>query len=75
MANIFPVGLPTLVMLSVFWSGATMLLVFTEPLYLYTYATGRFSASEFFEVTLFPTIAKIIIMGLVFPSWIRLFGF
>jgi di/tricarboxylate transporter len=68
-------NLTQLMMLAVFWSGSTMLLVFTEPLYLYTYATGRYTAKEFFDVTLPPTIIAIVVMALLFPGWVNLLGF
>ena len=69
------ISLTAITMISVFWSGATMLLVFTEPLFLYTYSTGYYKASDFFRITAIPTCSMIIIMALFFPSYANLLGY
>ncbi|MDR3332297.1 MAG: anion permease [Synergistaceae bacterium] len=68
-------NMTALVLIPVFWSGATMLLVFTEPIYLYTYAAGYYEAGELFKAGIIPTLLMIVIMALVFPAYVSFFGY
>ncbi|MBR2831870.1 MAG: anion permease [Oscillospiraceae bacterium] len=62
-------------LIPVFWSGATMTLLYTEPIYLYTHGSGYYSAGDLFKAGLLPTILLIVIMAAVFPGWVGLFGY
>ena len=64
-----------LCMIPVFWSGATMTLMYTEPIYLYTNASGYYTAGDLFKVGLAPTLILIVLIALVFPGWFGMFGF
>jgi sodium-dependent dicarboxylate transporter 2/3/5 len=68
-------NLVALCFIPVFWSGATMLLVFTEPIFLYTYGAGYYKAGDLFKAGVIPTVLMVIIMALVFPSYVALFGY
>jgi sodium-dependent dicarboxylate transporter 2/3/5 len=64
-----------LAMIPVFWAGATMTLMYTEPIYLYTNASGYYTAGDLFKVGLIPTLLLIVIIAAVFPGWFALFGY
>jgi sodium-dependent dicarboxylate transporter 2/3/5 len=68
-------NLVALSFIPVFWSGATMLLVYTEPIFLYTYGAGYYSAGDLFKVGIMPTIIMVIVMAAVYPAWFALFGY
>lgn len=74
-SNIVGGHMVALCLIPVFWSGATMLLVYTEPIFLYTFGAGYYKASELFKVGLIPTVCLIVIMALVFPQYVALFGY
>lgn len=67
--------LVALAMIPIFWAGATMTLMYTEPIYLYTNASGYYNAGDLFKVGLAPTLILIVIIAAVFPGWFALFGF
>jgi sodium-dependent dicarboxylate transporter 2/3/5 len=62
-------------LIPVFWSCATMTLVFTEPVYLYTYTSGYYKAGDLFKAGLIPTLLMILIIAVVFPQWVAVFGY
>ena len=62
-------------MIPVFWAGATITLLYTEPIYLYTYGSGYYSAGELFKAGLVPTLIMIVVISAGFPAWFHLFGF
>ena len=64
-----------LCMIPVFWSGATMTLMYTEPIYLYTNASGYYTAGDLFKVGLAPTLILVVLIALVFPGWFAMFNF
>lgn len=64
-----------LAMIPVFWAGATMTLMYTEPIYIYTSSSGYYTAGDLFKVGLIPTLLLIVIIAAVFPSWFALFGY
>ena len=64
-----------LAMIPVFWAGATITLLYTEPIYLYTHGAGYYSASDLFKGGLVPTLLMIVIVAFGFPTWFHLFGF
>ena len=64
-----------LCMIPVFWSGATMTLMYTEPIYLYTNASGYYTAGDLFKVGLAPTLILIVLIAAVFPGWFGMFGY
>jgi sodium-dependent dicarboxylate transporter 2/3/5 len=68
-------NLVALSFIPVFWSGATMLLVYTEPIFLYTYTAKYYSAIDLFKAGIFPTLIMIAIMAIVYPSWFAMFGY
>ncbi|MCD8254000.1 MAG: anion permease, partial [Oscillospiraceae bacterium] len=57
-----------------FWGGATITLLYTEPIYLYTYSSGYFSAGDLFKAGLAPTLIMIVIIAAVFPMWFGMFA-
>ncbi|MCD8192532.1 MAG: anion permease [Oscillospiraceae bacterium] len=57
-----------------FWGGATITLLYTEPIYLYTYSSGYFSAGDLFKAGLGPTLVMIVIIAAVFPIWFGMFA-
>ncbi len=65
----------SLAMIPVFWAGATITLLYTEPIYLYTYGSGYYSAMDLFKAGLAPTLIMIVIVAAAFPAWFGLFGF
>ncbi len=62
-------------MIPVFWAGSTITLLYTEPIYLYTYGAGYYSAMDLFKAGLLPTIIMNFIVAALFPVWFGLFGF
>ena len=64
-----------LAMIPVFWAGATITLLYTEPIYLYTHGAGYYSAMDLFKAGLIPTLIMIVIVAFGFPAWFGLFGF
>ena len=64
-----------LAMIPVFWAGATITLLYTEPIYLYTHGAGYYSASDLFKGGLVPTLLMLVIVAFGFPTWFHLFGF
>jgi sodium-dependent dicarboxylate transporter 2/3/5 len=62
-------------MIPVFWAGATITLLYTEPIYLYTYGAGYYSAMDLFKAGLIPTLIMVVIVAGAFPTWFGLFGF
>ena len=64
-----------LAMIPVFWAGATITLLYTEPIYLYTYGSGYYSAGDLFKAGLIPTLIMVVIVAAGFPAWFALFGF
>jgi len=70
-----PNNVMALSMIPVFWSGATITLLYTEPIYLYTYGSGYYNAGELFKAGLVPTLIMIVIVAAAFPAWFGLFGF
>ena len=62
-------------MIPVFWAGATMTLLYTEPIYLYTQGSGYYTAGDLFKSGLIPTLLLIVITAAVFPFWFGLFGY
>jgi sodium-dependent dicarboxylate transporter 2/3/5 len=67
--------LAALSLIPVFWSGATMSLVYTEPIYLYTFGAGYYKAGDLFKSGLVPSLIMIVIMAAVFPAYVGLFGY
>jgi sodium-dependent dicarboxylate transporter 2/3/5 len=63
------------IMLSAYWSGAAMLLVFTEPRLLITFSHGYYTARDMFIVGIFPTILMILVMAIFFQPYAALFGY
>ena len=70
-----PDHLVALAMIPVFWAGATITLLYTEPIYLYTYGSGYYSAGDLFKAGLVPTLIMICIIAFAFPAWFALFGY
>ncbi|MDR1875831.1 MAG: anion permease [Synergistaceae bacterium] len=68
-------NMTALVLLPVFWSGATMLLVFTEPIFLYTYSAGYYRAGDLFRAGIIPTLLMVVIMAALFPACVSFFGY
>jgi sodium-dependent dicarboxylate transporter 2/3/5 len=68
-------NLVALCFIPVFWSGATMLLVYTEPIFIYTFGAGYYKAGDLFKAGVIPTVLMVIIMALVFPQYVALFGY
>jgi len=64
-----------LVMLTAYWGGAAMVLVYTEPLLLYTFGSGYYSAMDMFKVGIFPTLLIVLVMALFFQPYVALFGY
>ena len=64
-----------LAMIPVFWAGATITLLYTEPIYLYTHGAGYYSAMDLFKAGLIPTLLMIVIVAFGFPAWFGVFGF
>ena len=62
-------------MIPVFWAGSTITRLYTEPIYLYTYGAGYYSAMDLFKAGLLPTIIMNFIVAALFPVWFGLFGF
>ena len=58
-----------------FWAGATITLIYTEPIYLYTFGAGYYSAKDVLKVGLAPTIIMIVIIAFAFPAWFGMFGY
>ncbi|MGI6072989.1 MAG: SLC13 family permease [Lachnospiraceae bacterium] len=65
----------SLAMLPTFWSVASMSLVFTEPMFVYTHGSGYFTPGEFFKAGLGPTVILLLFTAWAFPVWFGLFGF
>ena len=70
-----PQSTVAMAMIPVFWSGATITLVYTEPIYLYTYGSGYYTALDLFKVGLIPTLIMVVLVAAGFPAWFGLFGF
>ena len=70
-----PENAVAMAMIPVFWAGATITLVYTEPIYLYTFGAGYYKAGELFKAGLLPTLIMIVIIAALFPAWFGLFGF
>lgn len=70
-----PEATVSLAMIPVFWSGATCTLLYTEPIYLYTYGSGYYTAGDLFKAGLIPTLLMICVVAVGFPAWFGLFGF
>ncbi len=70
-----PEATVSLAMIPVFWSGATITLLYTEPIYLYTYGSGYYGALDLFKAGLVPTLLAIVLVAVGFPAWFGLFGF
>ena len=68
-------NMTALVLIPVFWSGAAMLLVFTEPIFLYTYSAGYYKAGDLFKAGIVPTLLMVVIMAAVFPACVSFFGY
>jgi sodium-dependent dicarboxylate transporter 2/3/5 len=68
-------NMTALVLLPVFWSGAAMLLLYTEPIFLYTYSAGYYKASELFSAGIVPTLLMVAVMAAVFPACVSFFGY
>lgn len=62
-------------MIPVFWAGSTITLLYTEPIYLYTYGAGYYSAMDLFKAGLIPTLIMVVVVAAAFPAWFGLFGF
>lgn len=62
-------------MIPVFWSGATMTLLYTEPIYLYTHGSGYYNAKDLFIAGLIPTLILIVVIAAVWPAWFGIFGY
>lgn len=62
-------------MIPVFWSGAAMLLVYTEPIFIYTFGAGYYKAGDLFKAGIGPSLLLVLIIAAVFPSWFALFGY
>ncbi|MCD8065618.1 MAG: hypothetical protein LUE15_00335, partial [Oscillospiraceae bacterium] len=67
----YPLSMPCV---PLFWGGATKTLLDTEPMYLYTYSSGYFSAGDLFKAGLGPTLVMIVIIAAVFPIWFGMFA-
>ena len=52
-----------------------MTLMYTEPIYLYTNASGYYTAGDLFKVGLAPTLILIVLIAAVFPGWFGMFGY
>ena len=74
-APLLPQYTVPLAMIPVFWAGATITLLYTEPIYLYTHGAGYYSAMDLFKAGLVPTLLMIVIVAFGFPAWFGLFGF
>ncbi len=64
-----------LCMIPIFWAGATMTLMYTEPIYLYTNSSGYYTAGDLFKAGFIPTIILIVLIAAVFPGWFAMFGY
>ena len=64
-----------LCMIPVFWSGAAMLLVYTEPIFIYTFGAGYYKAGDLFKAGIGPSLLMVVIIALTFPAWFALFGY
>lgn len=64
-----------LCMIPVFWSGAAMLLVYTEPIFIYTFGAGYYKAGDVFKAGIGPSLLLVLIIAAVFPAWFALFGY
>ena len=64
-----------LAMIPVLWSGSTITLLYTEPIYLYSYGSGYYTAGDLFKAGLIPTLIMVVIIAAAFPAWFGLFGF
>lgn len=65
----------SLAMIPVLWSGATITLLYTEPIYLYTHGSGYYTAGDLFKAGLIPTLLMNVIVAVGFPLWFGIFGF
>ena len=73
--NIAGGNLTALALLPVFWSGGTMTLVYTEPIYLYTFSSGYYTAGDLFKAGLIPSLIMIVLLATLFPIWVGFFGY
>jgi sodium-dependent dicarboxylate transporter 2/3/5 len=62
-------------MFPVFVSGSTMTLMYTEPIYVYTFGSGYYTAGDLFKAGLAPTWFVIIAWAALCPLWVKLFGY
>lgn len=63
------------VLITVFWGGAAMLLVYTEPMFLYTFGYGYYTAKDLLIAGMIPTLSMVVILATIFPKIVALVGY
>ncbi len=62
-------------LIAIFWGGAAMLLVYTEPIFLYTFGYGYYTAGDMFKAGIIPTLIMVALLATVFPMMVSAFGY